>query len=73
MTPIKAAEWLSGSVSHSGRVAGWLSGWGENFRHCALNLIFLRIDGSLGLCRSQSEAMPLSNSEHLCQRAHLVH
>ena len=24
-------------LSHSGRVAEWLSGWGDNFRHCAFN------------------------------------
>ena len=27
------AEWLR----QPARVAEWLSGWGENFRHCALN------------------------------------
>ena len=45
-------EWLEQPLSHSARVAGaatqplrvaeWLgclSGWGENFRHCAFNLI----------------------------------
>ena len=36
--PLCQSGWNSHQpLSHSGRVAEWLSGWGDNFRHCAFN------------------------------------
>ena len=67
VTLARAAEWLSGCGSHSARVAERVSGWGQNFRHCAPNQIRL---ARTAHCISHPYTRPTGR---LGQQRHMFH
>ena len=73
-------EWLEQPLSHSATLSDWvaasatlpewLSGWCENFRHCAFNLILCDI---FGIFRDVMEVRRYKHGNHECLMASSSH